>query len=478
MGNKCSLCGEFITSIENQQFAQFIKEKIASYGVVSVYDLDDSNLINCEICETSFCIKCWLKRQYNGKSLGKYIEIFDKKFKTLASKTFVTDTYICESCTQKKSSSRCHTCGKSLNQDKESVFSGRHVGMHVKCGHCASLICLDCATKRENPGQYQKNCPFCNKTKWLPIKPELLISHYKRTIIYLNERLGFKCQNCDDEKSIMLICQRQPKCGEIYCPECLLKLDPKQKGTCPSCHKAGFKPYAKELVDLRSRSLSLPPIISGVKTIPLAKLDQVGEEQLTSIEEIIPETPVVDDDELEADFIIDSESSSTSSTIKIDKIDSEIDLAIYQDQKQEESDHLLKFAKLSTELDLELDVDIEEETDLSQQPLNLHEDLRRFVRISNMLDELGEFLESETYSIQFSLQSGEQFYIRILHGKLIGNIGKYPKPTLTSDVLTQEEATHLLHGISDLDFSFLHGDPNLIEHFMDFHEMFDMVVHA
>lgn len=468
MGARCEICGEFNSSIEVDQFSQFIKEKIASYGVAAVIDLSDTNEIKCEICGQAFCLKCFQNRQYNGKSLDNYIEIFDKKYGTLASKSYLADKYVCQTCAKIEASSKCYTCGKKINQDKEGKFSGKHVGHHVKCTNCNSLICLDCATTSENPLKYKKKCPFCGNKRWLPIKNELLFTHYLDTIIYLNERRGFACQSCGKEKTIMLFCKKELKSSICYCPDCLLVHDPKNKGYCPHCGKKGYKKYRNSLESLAKNAIELPSIDVS-KAEKKTELDDKIAETLDKnevIEEIIPEETVNPDEPNTSDEAYEE--------ILPDK-------TVDDDVKHNNLTNLSHTKSLNEELTaktIKYNSSTPETKGALEYIFDLREDLRRMVRITNLIDDLKEFIQGMSYSIQFHLKNGQDFYLQFHKGKMIGNIGKMSSPTIKSRPISEETAHHILHGIADVDFEFLQGDLEKIEHFMDFHEMFDMVVHS
>ncbi len=453
MGKSCSLCGEFISSIEAGQFTQFIKEKIASYGVSTTLKLDDSNKIYCEFCGKPFCAKCFQYRQYNGKSIQKYIEIFDPKFHTTAEKSFLADKYICAECAKLSASKHCYTCGKELSNDLEGQFSGRHVGMHLRCTKCDSMICLDCATREDNPLKFNQKCPYCNAKKWLPTKSELLLANYRKNIIYVEKRQGYRCKSCGDEKTIMLFCKRTGTCGDCYCPTCIQTHDVKNRGICPSCKKPGFRSFKKELPELAMKSISLP----------------IGPRDVLDQEKMESELPEFAEDTIE------KENQALS-----DVIEEIIPEQVVEDDLLGVGANLINSKKIN---DSDLEVSQEEyfQSDDSPQILeefDLKEDLRRFVRITNMIEELQEFIQDFNFSIQFQVESAEKFYFYFNRGKMYGNPGVLPSPTLHTDELTLSQVKSILHGDSMIEMDFIHGNAELIDLFMDFHDVFDMVVHS
>ena len=450
MGKPCEIeiCGKFISDNEAEQFHRFIKERIAAYKAVGSLwdDIDSSTEILCDHCGKPFCSKCYEQRVYNGKSLAKMTKIFDKKFNTLETKTFLSDMYLCPTCAPISTASHCRKCGKSLGEDREGTFSGRHVGVHVKCKQCNAVICLDCATHSDSPTKFPKNCPVCEKSKWLPVKAKLLFKNYATNIIYLNERQNHICCGCTREKTITLFCS---VCNLTYCPTCVADHPQSAKGICPNCGKKGFKEFRDELLSLAEHTHDLPALDGG----------EVEDEQI-EIDVIHPTMPVPDDSELGA--IPDKENSEEIRNSKTIKETDEID-------RIEGPTRII--------------------TPVSSHPVvegsssNLKEDLSRFVRVCNLIQDLSDILKDMLYTIQFHVEGAKSFYFRIRDGQIHGFSGTLSgSPDVFSDMISLQEAQYVLQGNPNADLSYLHvnndDDEDLIDHFLRIHELFDIIVHA
>ena len=109
---------------------------------------------------------------------------------------------------------------------------------------------------------------------------------------------------------------------------------------------------------------------------------------------------------------------------------------------------------------------------------NLQEDLKTMIRVTNLIEDLKDFLGGMTYTVQVILESGENFYLQMNDRRMAGDLGRTASPTIISEPLSTYRAFHLLNGNPEFDIELFHGDTETILHFMDYLEMFDSVVHA
>ncbi|MHA1584224.1 MAG: hypothetical protein ACTSWL_03145 [Promethearchaeota archaeon] len=467
MGRTCNICGSFVSDNKQLQLNREIKEIIASYGVALMDELDSSSQILCENCGKPFCPDCFQKKVYNGKSLSSYSRIFDKKYGTLETRSFVSSKYLCEKCASLNVATHCSTCGKELGDDKEDDFSGRHIGFHVKCTKCGSSICLDCATQPKNPLKWKKKCPFCGKSKWLPTKADLLLKYYSKNIIYLNSSHGIKCTLCGKEKSVILYCNEKKYQAPI-CPDCLMEFTSKELGNCPICGKMGFSKFKKMIPDLSKECVELVEQKKFEDKF-LTPADSKQESSDTTLR-ISQDNEPQNEAEISGnpEFINDIYSDSPVP-------DDSILNAMDQAAGFNESDESLKIHNFPAPNDIQTDK-IKNEN--NNEPCDLADDLKRFVRICNLIDDLQEMIRGMNYNIQLNMKNGNHFYIRVLNNKIHGHIGKLSNPNIYSELLTDYEAQSLLQGKPDFDFETLHGDIDLIGNLMDLIEMFEMIVNA
>ncbi|UYP48830.1 hypothetical protein NEF87_005115 [Candidatus Lokiarchaeum ossiferum] len=455
MGKTCLICGTYLTKADIKDFNRFTRKFIAEFVGITIDKVDPKSKLTCESCGNEFCKSCYHTKRYNGKSLSSFVQTYGPAYQSTEKRSYVVDHYVCENC-EKEVNLHCHTCGKLLGSDEEFIFSGHHHGFHIKCEKCKALICLDCATEPKKPKKYLKRCPFCNEKKWLNKRTDMLLTNYDNNIMFLSRSIGKKCFSCHKEPNILLICSNQ-KCKQIYCPQCLVKAEKRNLSICPSCGKAGFREYKKKIPKWNEQFelLKIEDINSSDATRKekLEKNGTVNEKDGPHEEKIdislLPD-PLQDDPSIENE--IPKKRPAPTPLSKIQELAHQTQIIRNSEQKtisQQDPD-----------------------SPLQQLPSDISQKIKHFITLCNSSEDIGLFMESEDFVIQFYLKGYEGFYLRLARGRMYQKTGTYPLATVQSDIINIENLQRLLAGQEENLIGILHGNEEHISTFLDIYDAF------
>ena len=248
------------------------------------------------------------------------------------------------------------------------------------------------------------------------------------------------------------------------------------KGICPSCGKKGSKEFRKDLLSLVEHTHELPTPDEG--EVGAGSEIETGVDAETDVDVIQPTMTVPDDSELTQSLIGDTPESPVVEEIK-------------EAQDAKELEHPPETKKPDAEDKPKVISGNEEPTRIishvAPHPIvgkfSLKEDLTRFARVCNLIQDLSDNLENMRYTIQFHVEGANSFYFRIRDGQIQGFSGTLSgTPDVSSDVISLQEAQYVLQGNPNADLSYLHArdddTEDLVDHFLRIHELFDIIVHA